>query len=934
VDEPLLERERELEELRRALADARQGRGRVVLVEGVAGLGKTSLLRSALEAAREDGFTCLRARASELERAFAYGCVRQLLEPAVARDADRSRVFAGAAALAEPLFAPTGAALPAPSLDSSFAMLHGLYWMIDNLAAETPVVLVVDDLQWADPESQRLLEHLTPRIDGLPLAVLASTRTGEATAGALARFAAAPETTVVRPMPLSLEGCAALCERRLNATVAPEFAAACREATGGVPFYIEALLREAAAQRIAPDAGEAERVRAIGPSAVARTVLLRLSGTPPEVTRLVRAVAMLGDGVGVPVAAALAEITERDAARAADILAGLAILGPAEGLEFAHPIVREAVYADIGPRERATAHARAASLLAVAGASEERIAAQLVATDPAGDPERVALLRRVAAGALARGGPAGAVAWLRRALAEPPPDAALAEVLMELGTAEAYLGAPEAIEHLAAAAKWLTDATQRTGATRMLALALTMAGESDHAVAVLEAAIPEVDREHALMLEADLDAHAQQASLSARAPAARRLEAHSGLTGATPGERLVLAALAFERARASTSAAEAAAHLVEALDEGRLLRDPMVDVAGVLYQLVLGLLETDAFEIADRWLAQEVTAARARASIPALAYATLYRGLFAFQRGRLAEAEADARTGRDLLASHGIRLGLRGALALLVLALIESGDADAAERELRDGGFGDDIPPGLTLNGLLEARARVHLAGGRLQQAVDDLVEFGRRDELWGSASPLASRWRSRAAVALAALGQATEARALAGEDLERARRWGAASGLGIALRAAALTGDEPIGGLREAVDVLATSPARLEHARALVDLGAALRRANRRADARAELQAGLQLAEVCGAHGLAEHARTELLAAGGRSSEPEGAGLEQLTVSERRVAELAAEGRSNPEIAQALFVTRKTVETHLGRVYRKLDLSGRADLGGMLDAG
>ena len=126
---------------------------------------------------------------------------------------------------------------------------------------------------------------------------------------------------------------------------------------------------------------------------------------------------------------------------------------------------------------------------------------------------------------------------------------------------------------------------------------------------------------------------------------------------------------------------------------------------------------------------------------------------------------------------------------------------------------------------------------------------------------------------------------------------------------------------LREAADVLAGSPARLEHARALVDLGAAMRRDNRRAEARGALEEGLDLAERCGAAALAEAARTELLAAGGRSSDPYGDRLAQLTVSERRVAELAAEGRSNPEIAQALFVTRKTVETHLGHVYRKLDI-------------
>jgi len=109
--------------------------------------------------------------------------------------------------------------------------------------------------------------------------------------------------------------------------------------------------------------------------------------------------------------------------------------------------------------------------------------------------------------------------------------------------------------------------------------------------------------------------------------------------------------------------------------------------------------------------------------------------------------------------------------------------------------------------------------------------------------------------------------------------------------------------------------------------LGAALRRANRRAEARGALQAGVELAERCGGRPLAERGRVELRAAGGRSSDPSGTGSERLTVSERRVAELAADGRSNPEIAQALFVTRKTVETHLGHVYRKLEIAGRGDL-------
>jgi DNA-binding CsgD family transcriptional regulator len=127
---------------------------------------------------------------------------------------------------------------------------------------------------------------------------------------------------------------------------------------------------------------------------------------------------------------------------------------------------------------------------------------------------------------------------------------------------------------------------------------------------------------------------------------------------------------------------------------------------------------------------------------------------------------------------------------------------------------------------------------------------------------------------------------------------------------------------------VLARAPARLEHARALTDLGAALRRANRRSEARGPLDEALTLARRCGAHALVQRASTELRAAGGWPSEPERSGVQQLTASERRVAEMAADGHSNPEIAQALFVTRKTVETHLGHVYRKLGISGRGQLG------
>ena len=212
----LLERERELQELGQTLSAAQHDCGQFVLVEGPAGLGKTSLLRTTLQTAASTGFTCLRARASELERAFPYGCVRQLLEPAIARasSAERDRLFEGAAALAKPLFADS-AATPS-SADSAFSMLHGLYWLVNNIARHGPVALCVDDLHWSDAESLRFLGYLAPRLDGLPLVVLASARTRENVTADLARLFTGPETKVLRLEPLSIEATAALCEIRLG----------------------------------------------------------------------------------------------------------------------------------------------------------------------------------------------------------------------------------------------------------------------------------------------------------------------------------------------------------------------------------------------------------------------------------------------------------------------------------------------------------------------------------------------------------------------------------------------------------------------------------------------------------------------------------------------------------------------------------------------
>jgi DNA-binding CsgD family transcriptional regulator len=213
------------------------------------------------------------------------------------------------------------------------------------------------------------------------------------------------------------------------------------------------------------------------------------------------------------------------------------------------------------------------------------------------------------------------------------------------------------------------------------------------------------------------------------------------------------------------------------------------------------------------------------------------------------------------------------------------------------------------------------------------MLDAGRRFESVGSRNPAFIAWRSPAALALFQLGEQDEARRLAAEELDLARTWGAPRAIGAALRAAGLMqgGERGLELLEAAVQVLTNSPAKLEHAKARTELGAALRRANRRVEARQHLREAVELATICGAASLAARGESELLATGARPRRVALSGVESLTPSERRVAELAAGGSTNRQIAQALFITQRTVEVHLTSIYRKLTISSRAQLAAAL---
>jgi DNA-binding CsgD family transcriptional regulator len=342
-----------------------------------------------------------------------------------------------------------------------------------------------------------------------------------------------------------------------------------------------------------------------------------------------------------------------------------------------------------------------------------------------------------------------------------------------------------------------------------------------------------------------------------------------------------------------------------------------------------GLLD-EAVSILDRAVAQ----ARRRGDIPNVAFTLMWRGKHKTQRGDLRAAVADLREALDLSVAHGVLVSWPYNVGFLAHALLEQGEAEEAARVIDEGGFPEQLPLGqVPLVWFRLIRGRLRIESGSPERGVEDLLQVGETARLVPCDNPSDLPWRGWAAEGLRLLDRNDEARALAEEELALARRWGDPHTIGASLRVLGLVegGKTGIGLLREAVEVLESSQARLEHAHALVDLGAALRRANQRTGSRERLREGVDLARRVGAFGLAERANEEIAATGARPRKVLQTGLDALTASERRVAQLAADGLTNKEIAQTLFVTIKTVEVHLSHAYRKLEISSRAQLAGAL---
>jgi len=915
---------------------ARGGEGGVVLLEGPAGIGKSALLGAACERAGELGMQVCTSRAGELESGLPWGVVRGLFEPglAAASKAERRRLLAGAAGLAR-VALRSGAPPRTPiAAETMGAALHGLYWLTANSAARRPLLMAVDDAHWADMPSLRWLAYLAVRLKDLPALVVATVRSATAAAHSGSVATLAQEGTTLRPPPLSAEASATVVVAALGPDATADFCEACHLATGGNPFLLGSLARELAKRGVVPDDVTAARVRGTHSGTISRAIVTRLAVQPAAARELASAVAVFGAPPSLAAAAALAQLDEDAAVAAADALAAEHLISDTEPLEFIHPIVKTAVYSEIPPHQRVRWHARAAHLLDEAEAPTDEIAVHLLAVEPRDDAAVVAILRAAAADALAAGAPEPAIAYLGRALAEPPAARNRVAVLRDLGVAETSLHRPAGLEHLRAALALAASPAERGGIAQQLAAPLMHSGGIREVVELLERTIgeiPEADRELRLKLEADLIG-AGRLDPALRGVAMARVDALASarLKGRTLGERIALSAVALEAGSPHRTAAETIEFAQRALGGGRLLADAGVESPSFWFATG-ALILADAYDLAEPVLESALAEASSRGSAVGSSLGFCFRALLGYRTGRLAEAEADARQAIAIDPRSRWAASVY-ALAFLIDVLLDRDGPEEAAEAVEESQVGSSTEALLPLLVLCHNRGRLRLALGDSQGGLADMRTAAAQLDA-GRFPPHVWPWRSAHALALASVGEGDQARRLAHEELELARAFGAPHGLGVSLRAWGLVSpNDRIDSLREAVAVLATSGSVLEHARALVDLGAALRRAGGRSRSVDVLREGLDLADRCGAGALATRARDELLAAGAKPRRDALRGRDALTASELRTARMAAHGLANREIAQALFVSLRTVETHLTHAYRKLEISSRAELSDALE--
>lgn len=916
-EDEILEREAEMAATSACVRDVRRF-GQVLIIEGPAGIGKTTILRWATRHAPDD-VRVAAARGTELESELAFATLLALLSPSVENAGPG--IFRGAAAATQPLFLKAS-----PTPIDELGVLHGLHWLCANLAESRPLVLVVDDLQWVDRESLRFLRYLGERIDELPIAILATVRTGEdrSRAAEISDLASGPFASTLRPAPLSLAAITQIAGHALGPDLDEDLPKECWKTSGGNPLFATELLRS-----------RSTNARTTTPEAVVRLVEGRIARLPKSAGNLALALAVLGDETNPREAATVAGLPLDETLSTLDLLAETELTETDNLVAFRHPVVRDAAIGAMRPGERTRLHLAAARMLHVSHPA--RAAAQLAAIEPAcpsGEPWAASLLHDAAITALKRGGNNEAIRHLTRALDEPAEPELRRQILLNLGRLEAHARDPAALTHLEDAAALATNPVEGARIALAQGDALFYFGLLEQCSTVCLNAVSDLDgqdRELALTLEAT--ALNADALLGARRERPAELEPQVA-TAVTSGERSVLVHVLADLAATGRSDAAAVRHLGQrALGEGKLL-DEVGPTSPIYIYAGTALAWADDFEAVLQLTESGLALARARGSRMGIAYSLALNSGVRLRAGDIGGCESNAALVVEELAEAD-PMAYAISVAWLIEALLEQGAPEAARQALDSSGLDGKLPALGTVAFLMLARGSLLLAEHDVKGALEEFSAVGELADRSRYTNPAALAWRSRRALALVEAGRDTEALEQAEEELAIARAFGAGRAIAVALSACAQATpviEDRIPLLTEAITESKRSRAHLEHARGLVHLGVAqFETSDLRA--RETLEAGMDRAHRCGAKAVVDQAIATLRLTGARPRRPAVVGIEALTRQERTVAGMAVEGKGNREIAEALFVTRRTVETHLSNVYRKLSITSREKLPEALNA-
>ncbi|MEU4210928.1 AAA family ATPase [Streptomyces sp. NPDC026206] len=916
----------ELSGLIRLAARAREGTARVVLLRGPAGIGRTSLLGAVTDRLHPAGFT-----------------VRQHTgRPADERTGERPGVNALFGPQPSAPRPPDGTLLAGRTRDS-FAAHRRVYGQAVDLMAENPLALVLDDAQWCDEESLRCLDFVVRRAAARPLFVVLSQRTGCDGPGTavLTEMLAQDRCTLVELGPLGTGATAQLVARALGGNPDERFVGRCEEITGGNPQLLHRLLAGLREAGVRPDASGLHRLAAAGEGVVASAVPDCLAGQPRPVRQVARALAVLGHAEP-DLLTALSGVTGSRMTAAMDALRRNEVLVPAApGAPGAMcDPVRTAVLADLPAPELEKLRARAARILNDTGRPAAEVADQLVLLAELDEPWMLAVLRDAAAEAPGRAAAEAAVRYLQRALAAGLTEDRRKDIRVELARACARVAPAMALWHLREALDAATTPLDQAPIAVEYGLAALNTRSAPEAVRALGDVLDGLHAE--LGTEPDpavreLRTSVESALLvtavnekAAMTVVRERARSWPVPEGDSPAERRLLSAMSTYAALDGATAREAASLA------RRSLRVEETAPSGwwVLgSSVVLGLADEvdEALAGLERALAGSRTRYEPRMHIAAL----VGRSMTLHGVGDVTGAAKDARAALDIVEHNERTAGYPMPSIALSTALLSQGKAREAAAILDPLGRRGTDRHIWEWHHYLYTQGRVRRELGDLEGALELWLRCGRSLEEAGVTNPVLAPWWLPATTTLVRLGRTAEAAGIVERSEPHIRRWGTPRAHGIGLIAAAVVADgrARVDRLAEAVDVLADSPARLEHAKAAYQLGHELLARDDAPAARRHLRQAIELATRCGYQALSAVARTLLVTAGGRMPQIAASPLDSLTDSERRIATLAQGGNSNREIAEALFITPRTVEMHLTNVYRKLDVRGRAQLPGGLRA-